>query len=164
MPALGDPCWRLAGVAYLALPHRVRMPDGSTRTDPAQWALDQGVLDATGWSASTLTQADLDLLYPPPPPPDAFAAGWQTPFGWRLGWQVDDVALLTGLYVLAREAHELGSTDLLTVIDTDGVPHELPFEQLRDLMLGYGAARAALSASTVAPAPDAEPEPEEPLP
>ncbi len=87
MPSLGDPCWRLAGVAYLTLPHRVRMPDGSTRTDPAQWALDQAVLDATGWAASTLTQADLDLLYPPPPPPDAFAAGWQTPYGWRLGWR-----------------------------------------------------------------------------
>ena len=66
MASLGDSCWRDAsGVAHLSLPFRVRLPDGSTRTDPTQWSEDADVLAATGWTRSTLTQADIDLLYPP---------------------------------------------------------------------------------------------------
>lgn len=67
---VGDPCWRdAAGVAHLALPFRVRLPDGSTRTDPAQYSEDADVLTQIGWFASTLDQADLDLLFPPAPEP-----------------------------------------------------------------------------------------------
>lgn len=161
MPAIGDSCWRRQGVAALELPFRVRLPDGSTRTDPSQWSNDEAVLAATGWSRSTLTQGDLDALFPPPPPPPEptpYEAGFDTGLGWRLGWQPDDVALLTGLYVLNQRASELGvGSPAVTVQDMDGVTHTLPFAEYEQLMLAYGAARAALTAP---PAPEPEPTPE----
>jgi hypothetical protein len=147
MPAIGADCWRdSSGVATLSLPFRVALPDGTTRTDPSQWSLDQGVLDATGWTRSTLTQADLDLLYPPPPEPTWLEAGFLTPQGWRLGWQADDVALLTGLYVLAARAAQLGVTQPCVVTDMAGERHTLTFAEFETVMLSYGAARAAASA------------------
>lgn len=145
MASIGDPCWRRNGVASLNLPFRVRLPDGSTRTDPDQWSQDAAVLEATGWSRSTLTQEDIDTLFPPPPPPSPFAVGFETPGGWRLGWQPDDVALLTGLYVLAKRAAELGVEQPVIVTDTAGERHTMTFAEFEPLMLAYGAARAALS-------------------
>lgn len=147
MPAIGGDCWRDAsGAAAVQLPFRVALPDGTTRTDPAQWSLDQSVLDATGWTRSTLTQEDLDLLYPPPPEPTWLEAGFETPGGWRLGWQPDDVALLTGLYVLAARANQLGVSQPVVVTDMAGERHTLTFAEFEALMLAYGAARAAASA------------------
>jgi len=147
MPAIGADCWRDAsGVATLSLPFRVALPDGTTRTDPSQWSEDADVLAATGWSRSTLTQEDLDALYPPAPEPTWLEAGYETPQGWRLGWQADDVALLTGLYVLAARANQLGVTQPVVVTDMDGERHTLTFAEFEGLMLAYGAARAAASA------------------
>jgi hypothetical protein len=150
MPSLNDPCWRDAsGVAALELPFRVDMPDGSTRTDPSQWSEDADVLAATGWTRSTLTQADLDAMFPPPSPapePTWLEAGYATSEGWRLGWQADDVALLTGLYVLAARANQLGVTQPCVVTDMAGQRHTLTFAAFESLMLAYGAARAAASA------------------
>jgi len=103
------------------------------------------VLDATGWTQSTLTQADLDLLYPPPPEPTWLEAGYETPGGWRLGWQADDVALLTGLYVLAARAAQLGVSQPVVVTDMAGGRHTMTFAEFEGLMLAYGAARAAAS-------------------
>jgi hypothetical protein len=144
---IGDPCYRdRDGVAHLALPHRVRLADGSTRTDASQWFADPAVREATGWSESTLTQADLDRLYPPPPEPTWLEAGYETPMGWRLGWQADDVALLTGLYVLAQRAAELGLEQPVVVTDMAGETHEMTFAEFEGLMLAYGQARAAASA------------------
>jgi len=161
MASVGDSCWRRNGVAALELPFRVRLPDGSTRTDPSQWSNDEAVLAATGWSRSTLTQEDIDILFPPPPPPPEptpYELGFDTGLGWRLGWQPDDVALLTGLYVLNQRAAELGvGSPAVTVEDMDGVTHTMPFAEYEQIMLAYGAARAALTAP---PAPEPEPEPE----
>jgi len=57
---VGDNCWRdRSGVAHAALPFRVRLPDGTTRTDPTQWSLDVAVLEATGWSRSVVVASDL---------------------------------------------------------------------------------------------------------
>ena len=152
MASVGHPCWRRDDVAALELPFRVRLPDGSTRTSPDQWCQDAAVMAATGWSASTLTQADIDRLFPaPPPPPEPtpFEAGYETGRGWRLGWQPDDVALLTGLYVLAQRAAELGVDQPVSVVDMAGVTHSLSFAEFEGIMLAYGAARAALSAGPV---------------
>lgn len=152
MAAVGDPCWRNGGVAALELPFRVRLADGTTRTDPSQWSLDEAVLAATGWSRSTLTQDDLDRLFPPPPePPEPtpYEAGFDTGLGWRLGWQPDDVALLTGLYVLASRAAEIGVDQPVIVTDMAGVTHEMTFAEYEQLMLAYGAARASLTTPPV---------------
>jgi hypothetical protein len=147
MPVAGYPCWRDAiGLAAMELPFRVVMPDGTTRTDPTQWGEDADVLAATGWTRSTLTQADLDLLYPPAPPLSWLEAGYETGGGWRLGWQADDVALLTGLYVLAARAAQLGVSQPCVVTDMSGERHTLTFEEFEAVMLSYGAARAAASA------------------
>lgn len=144
---IGDPCYRdRSGVAHLTLPHRVRLADGSTRTDASQWFADPAVREATGWAESTLTQDDLDRLFPPPPEPTWLEAGYETPGGWRLGWQADDVALLTGLYVLAQRAAELGVSQPVVVTDMTGQTHEMTFAGFESLMLAYGAARAAASA------------------
>jgi len=147
MPSINDPCWRVAsGAAALELPFRVTLPDGTTRTDPSQWSEDADVLAATGWVRSTLTQADLDALFPAPPAPSWLEAGYETSDGWRLGWQADDVALLTGLYVLAARANQLGVSQPVVVTDMDGERHTLTFNEFEAVMLAYGAARAAASA------------------
>ena len=147
---VGDNCWRdRSGLAHAALPFRVRLPDGSTRTDPSQWSEDADVLSAAGWTRSTLTQVDLDAMFPPPPPapePTWLEAGYATSEGWRLGWQADDVALLTGLYVLAARANQLGVTQTCVVTDMAGERHTLTFNEFEAVMLAYGAARAAASA------------------
>ena len=60
---LGQDCWRdRSGVAHAALPFRVRMPDGTTRTDPAQWGEDPTVLEATGWTRSVVVKSDLEVV------------------------------------------------------------------------------------------------------
>jgi len=151
MPSIGDPCWRDAsGLAAMELPFRVTLPDGTTRTDPAQWGEDSDVLSATGWTRSMLTQDDLDLLYPPAPPLSWLDAGYETAEGWRLGWQPDDVALLTGLYVLANRAAELGADQPVIVTDMAGERHTLTLAEYESVMLAYGAARAAASAGGAA--------------
>ena len=116
MPSIGDICYRRAGGVYLTLPPRVRLSDGTTRTDPAQYSLDAAVMADLGYEVSTLTEADLAAMFPPPPPPPPptpLEAGYDTGLGWRLAWQPDDVALLTGLYVLAQRAdHDHGENDV----------------------------------------------------
>lgn len=72
-------------------------------------------------------------------------AGYEVPsLGFRLGMAQEDVTLLTGAFVLAKEASALGLA-VPPLIDADGVPHDLTIEQLTSVMLGYGQARAALS-------------------
>lgn len=73
-------------------------------------------------------------------------AGWETPYGWSLGLDISDVALLNGNFVLAKEAASLGIPGPVFVVDISGKSHELSFADLTALMLQYGQARAALSA------------------
>jgi hypothetical protein len=80
----------------------------------------------------------------------AIAEGFTTAGGWTLGLTVSDVTLLTGNYVLAREADALG-LPLPPVIDRDGTPHALAgIEELTSVMLAYGQYRAELSAEYAA--------------
>jgi hypothetical protein len=129
----------------LALPWRVVMPDGTTRTDPSQWSADADVLAATGWQQSTLTAEDIAALTPPPPsaPP-----GWTTPAGWRLPATPEAVALLTGLYVLAARREQLRMPQTITVADTAGERHAMTFAEFDALMLSFGAAMEAASVTT----------------
>lgn len=73
--------------------------------------------------------------------------GWETPLGWRLGIDIQDITLLTGAFTLAKEASSLGITDPVTIVDTEGSTHSLSLAELTPLMLQYGNARAALSAN-----------------
>lgn len=76
--------------------------------------------------------------------------GWTTPYGWKLGITTQDVALLNGNFTLAKEASNLGITDPVFVIDTDGESHEFNLQDLTMLMLQYGQARAMLSSQDAA--------------
>ena len=150
MPNVGDSCYRdTNGVAVLSLPFRIAMPDGTTRTDPSQWWLDQTARAASGYTESTLTQEDLDLLFPPPPEPSWIDTGYDTGLGWRIGWKPDDVAMLTGMYVLGQRAATLGSEQPVVVFDMLGQPHAMTFAEFDSLILSYGAARvqAAMEAA-----------------
>lgn len=134
---VGDPCWRGAdGVAAMELPWRVVMPDGSTRTDPSQWSEEPDVLAATGWARSTLTAEDVAAMTPAVPE----VPGWPTPAGWKLGVTSGDVAMLTGLYVLAARREQLGVSRPVVITDTAGTTHEMTFAEFDALMLAYGAA------------------------
>jgi hypothetical protein len=72
------------------------------------------------------------------------AAGFESSAGIKLGLSEADVTLLTGNYVLSKEAAAL-ELPLSPVIDTEGVAHTLSIEDLTSLMLEYGQYRAQLS-------------------
>jgi hypothetical protein len=62
MMQIGDFCYRLNGVAVLEMPWRIRLSDGSTRTDPSQYTLIDGLLESLGYVESVLTQEDIDAI------------------------------------------------------------------------------------------------------
>lgn len=72
-------------------------------------------------------------------------SGWPTPYGWKLGLTSNDISLLTGNFILAKEAYSMGLGDSFVVVDTDGMAHELNLADLTALMLQYGQTRALLS-------------------
>ena len=72
-------------------------------------------------------------------------SGWETPYGWSLGIDISDVALLNGNFVLAKEAAGLGIAAPVFVVDKSGESHAFNLADLTGLMLQYGQARAALS-------------------
>lgn len=76
---------------------------------------------------------------------DQVMVGFTSTSGIRLGISTEDVALLTGNYVLAKEADNL-SLPLPPVIDADGESHSLSLPELTALMLEYGQHRAGVSA------------------
>jgi hypothetical protein len=77
---------------------------------------------------------------------EQLAAGFTASRGFRLGLSTEDVALLTGNFVLAKSGAELG-LPLPPVIDMDGISHTFAsIEELTFLMLEYGQYRANLSA------------------
>ena len=78
------------------------------------------------------------------------SAGWVTPHGWKLGLDISDVTLLSGAFMLAKEAANMGIDTPAHIIDTDGATHALSLAELTTLMLGYGQARAAASAADAA--------------
>lgn len=71
--------------------------------------------------------------------------GWTTEYGWRLGMTNDDILLLNGNLMLAKEASLLGLNNSIFVIDTDHISHQLSLETLTSLMIQYGQARSFIS-------------------
>jgi hypothetical protein len=75
----------------------------------------------------------------------AMSNGWTTTYGWRLGTDNQDVTLLTGAFILAKEANSMGLSTTGTVIDMDGKSHELSLQDMTILMVQYGQFRSQLS-------------------
>jgi hypothetical protein len=88
----------------------------------------------------TIALRDLDIWFQ-----GELAKGMPTAGGWKLGLRTDDVTLLTGNYVLAKEAAALGMP-IPPIVDANGVPHPMEgIEELTAIMLAYGQYRASLS-------------------
>jgi hypothetical protein len=71
--------------------------------------------------------------------------GWTTPYGWKLGTDNQDVTLLTGAFILAKEANNMGLSTTGTIIDMDGKSHELSLQDMTILMIQYGQFRSQIS-------------------
>jgi hypothetical protein len=148
------------------LPFRVRMPDGSTRTNPQQWASEPAVLAASGFELTTVTQADIDAIDPPKTlnelkkeKLDLLAQTWAsvlrsgfwttldgtTENGFFLRLETADVTLLTGAFLLLKEATAIDATATTVIVDTSETPHVVDLAQMTAVMLGYGNHRALLS-------------------
>ena len=75
------------------------------------------------------------------------SAGWDSGAKFNLGITSSDVALLVGVYVLAKEASALGlPIPSIIAIDNSSVQFAT-LEEMTTLMLRYGAARAEMSSS-----------------
>jgi hypothetical protein len=97
----------------------------------AQWPLHKAKLEK-------LEQVDISWK-------TTMSNGWTTPYGWKLGIDTQDVTLLTGAFILAKEANSMGLSATGTVIDMDGRSHELSLQDMTILMLQYGQFRSQLS-------------------
>ncbi len=140
------------------LPFRVRLLDGTTRTDPSQWALDEYVLNQSGYQLTEVMQEDIDYKKPSLEQlkqnkleelqtywRTLLNNGWQTPEGWKLGLDINDVTLLTGAFLLLKEGVNLGITSTTTIIDTENISHTVDLATMTQLMLNYGNYRSSIS-------------------
>lgn len=73
--------------------------------------------------------------------------GWITSYGYSLGIDIQDIALLNGAFTLAKEASLMGMIDPVSIVDLNGISHSLSLQDLTLLMLQYGQARSLLSNS-----------------
>lgn len=73
--------------------------------------------------------------------------GWTTSYGYKLGIDIQDITLLNGAFTLAKEASSMGITNLIPIVDLDGMSHQLSLQDLTILMVQYGQARSLLSNS-----------------
>lgn len=71
--------------------------------------------------------------------------GFITSYGWKLGLKNNDITLLSGAFLLCKEASSLGLLQEATIIDIDGIPHTLSINDLTTIMLQYGQYRTNLS-------------------
>lgn len=76
---------------------------------------------------------------------DQISNGYTTNYGWKLGLTTSDVTLLTGAFLLAKEAYSLGLSQEASIIDTDGVSHNISITDFTILMIQYGQYRSNLS-------------------
>lgn len=71
--------------------------------------------------------------------------GYVTPYSWKLGLSTSDVSLLTGAFLLAKEAYALALSPQASIIDMNGVSHSISIEDFTSLMIQYGQYRTNLS-------------------
>jgi len=152
------------------LPFRIRLADGSTRTNPTQWALEPGLLAYAGFEVATVTDADIATRAPAPKTLEelriektaALSVAWTralgagfyttgyTDTGWRLKLNNEDVTLLTGAFLMLKEYTTINPAATTTIVDYEDVPHELDLAAMTPIMLAYGDYRANLSAQELA--------------
>jgi hypothetical protein len=72
--------------------------------------------------------------------------GFTTSYGWKLGLQNNDITLLTGAFLMAKEASNMNISQDVTIVDLQGVSHILSINDFTILMLEYGQYRTQLSA------------------
>ncbi len=109
-------------------------------TNEQQQLIDQLVASWPLQNHKSIKLEELEVLWN-----NLISNGWSTPYGWKLGLTTTDVTLLTGVFILAKEASALGISDPVSVIDTSGISHSLSLTDLTLLMLQYGNARSLLS-------------------
>lgn len=157
----GDPPYyrHIASGKVMKLPFSVRMPDGSSRTDPEQWSQDPEVMAIAGFEQTEITQEDINVMLPKLSEEKEkrifdlqniwqygiLKEGYTTPEGWKLGIDTDDVSLLTGAFLLLKESSTLGLGDTTTIVDMEGVSHVLSLAEMTNLMLQYGQFRSIKS-------------------
>lgn len=71
--------------------------------------------------------------------------GFTTPYGWKLGLKNSDVTLLTGAFLLGKEASSMNITQDATIVDLGGISRTINIQDLSLLMLQYGQYRTSLS-------------------
>lgn len=71
--------------------------------------------------------------------------GFNTGYGWKLGLKNSDITLLTGAFLLGKEAAQMGLSQDTTIVDSDGISRILSINDLTILMLQYGQYRTTLS-------------------
>jgi hypothetical protein len=76
---------------------------------------------------------------------DRLSQGWETPSGWKLGLTVQEVSLLTGAFLLAKEASNIGVDAPVSIVDLSGQSHLISLSDFTGIMLAYGQARSELS-------------------
>jgi hypothetical protein len=75
------------------------------------------------------------------------SAGWNSGQGFFLGITPSDVALLVGVYVLAKEASTLGLSIPSIIANDNSSVQFATLAEMTTLMLRYGAARAEMSST-----------------
>jgi len=143
---------------------RIRLKDGTTRTDPSKYVLDPLVIEELDIEPTTLTDRDIEIAQ------DFFEykkkqnklkhiehnlqrkinAGFVVPknlypAGAILGLSDQDVTLLTGAYILLKESVANNTANSTYITDKSGKVYCLSLEQMTPLMLAYGNYRSKIS-------------------
>ena len=143
---------------------RIRLKDGSTRTDPSKYVLDPLVMEELDIEPTTLTDKDIEIATKykletnkqkkrqkiEQELQQKINAGFVVPknlypAGAILGLSDQDVTLLTGAYILLKESVENNIANSTYITDKSGQVYCLSLEQMTPLMLAYGNYRSKLS-------------------
>lgn len=145
-------------------PERIRLKDGSTRTDPDKYLLDPLVLEDLDIELTELTQQEIEIAknyrfqkikqskiqnaesYFQ----SKISLGFVVPnniypSGAVFGLSDQDLTLLMGAYILLKESLENNFANSTYITDKNGNTYCLGLEQMTLFMLSYGNYRSKLS-------------------
>lgn len=125
--------------------YEIEYEDSQSVTSEQQTLINQILLS---WPLDSAKLLKLDILNQQWN--DQIQSGWLTPYGWKLGLGTNDITLLTGAFLLSKEAASLGLSQEANIVDIDGVSHTININDLTLLMIQYGQYRSSLSATYAA--------------